>query len=125
MNKIKLTKAQAWEKIALAFYKKKKKRTILEELEEDMASTGICHAIFCLWSEGLTNIETHSHLGSIINSDLENLILSGDAYEDEYFCPCGSRKSDLLRADYCWLQKCIEESNLTDDPEPPSEGGKK
>jgi len=120
----KSTKAQAWRKIALAFYKEPSRRNSLERVMTSNGN-GICNAIRCLWHEGLTDIETDLYLENIIDSDLESLILSEDTYQNDYFCPPRSRESDLLRADYCWLQKCIEESNLTDDPEPPSEGGKK
>jgi hypothetical protein len=103
MSKVNLTKAEAWEKIAMAYYQMSSERNTREE---DMASLGICHALKVLRRYGYLNNEDCNSIEKIVMRDVDGY---WKAPHYSYFCEC-NLENNFLRADYCWLQKCIEEA---------------
>jgi len=96
-----LTEAQKWENIAKAFYKPPKQRN---ENEHYLTRGGICNAIEQIYPHSIFSPTPKKMLLMIAHVILD-VYLFTNGYST-YFC-ARNRRNDILRADYCWLQKCI------------------
>jgi hypothetical protein len=108
-----LTKAEAWWRTAMAFYKPPSRRT---EFEKKMTRYGICNACLLLRKIGL--YPPHS-LPTPVDYDIKKMVVlimyDVDKYhcrigirKFDYFCEFNTREFDYLRADYCMYNYWME-----------------
>lgn len=98
-----LTESQAWEKIAIAFYKMPSKRN---NLEIRMTNDGICLAKIILHFRGDIGDKMELQIQSIIQRDVKGYTHGISTW----FVRTHNRNDDILRADWCMLQKSIVDS---------------
>ena len=105
----KLTKAQVWEKIAIAYYKAPSKKNIKER--GLVCGNGICDALGNFYYDDSYKIAKKilDRMVVVVMRDVKRFVGKENYDGLTYFCDPQIRKNDFLRGDYCMLQKYMEE----------------